>query len=81
MNIFTKSPQQKIADFSNSAINAIAVFTKTLTDLASINSKIDTEREIAVAKMAELDTFEKTLATQKIANEKIMGKIKTIIED
>jgi len=81
MNILSKNSQQKLKDFSTSALNAISVFTKTMEDLASINLKIDLESEATIEKITELDEFNKALLSQKADNDKIISKIKVIIED
>ena len=79
--LFTPSRETKLANLQQKQANAITIFTKTLNDLASVNSTIDSETDEAATQIKELQMFHDNLAKQRLANEKIMGKIKAIIED
>lgn len=81
INILPKNSAAKLADFQKQAQNAYSIFTKAMNDLASTNEKIAAEVTLTEAQINELITFNENLNTQKVANDKIIGKIKSIIED
>jgi hypothetical protein len=81
MNILTKSPATKLADFQKQAQNAYSIFTKAMSDLATTNEKIAVEVTAAEAQIKELAAFTENLNAQKVANDKVIGKTKSIVED
>lgn len=81
INILPKSSAAKLADFQKQAQNAYSIFTKAMNDLATTNEKITVEATAAQAQIAELTTFTENLNAQKVANDKVIGKIKAIVED
>lgn len=81
MAILSTSPATKLANFQKQAQNAYSIFTKAMNDLATTNEKISAEVVTAQTQIAELTSFTESLNTQKVANDKVIGKIKSIIED
>jgi hypothetical protein len=80
MNILSKSPNVKVSSFKKSAEGAVALFSKALVELRSVNQKIDSEATLTSAEIEKLVVFNSELAQQKEANEKIIAKISNIIE-
>lgn len=80
MNIFTTSPAAKLANFQKQAQNAYSIFTKVLNDLATTNEKISAEVKATEEQIANLISFTQELKGQSTANDKVIGKIKSIIE-
>lgn len=79
--LFTTSPASKLAAFKSQAENAYSVFTKAMNDLVDTNTKISAEIAAAEQQIKELATFNENLNIQKVANEKVVGRIKAIVED
>lgn len=81
MNILSQSPASKLANFQKQAQNAYSIFTKAMNDLATTNEKIAVEVSTTEKQIKELTAFTEELHLQKTANDKVIGKIKSIIED
>jgi hypothetical protein len=81
MNILSQSPASKLTSFQKQAQNAYSIFTKAMNDLATTNEKITVEASLAETQIKELTAFTENLNAQKVANEKVIGKIKSIVED
>jgi len=81
MNILTSSPASKLASFQKQAQNAYSIFTKAMNDLATTNEKIAVEVSATETQIKELTTFTENLNAQKVANDKVIGRIKSIVED
>lgn len=81
MNILTISSASKLASFEKQAKTAYSIFTKAMTDLATTNEKIAVEVSATEIQIKELTAFTENLNIQKVANDKVIGKIKSIIED
>lgn len=81
MNILTTSPATKLANFEKQAKNAYSIFTKAINDLATTNEKIAVEVSTTAEQIKELTAFTENLNAQKAANDKVIGKIKSIVED
>lgn len=81
MTIFNLTPESKIERLQRRTNKALSMFTKTLAKLAKTNEKIEFEKSEAIAKVNEFLKFSDNLSLQKEANDRIIGKIKTIIED
>lgn len=79
--LFTTSPASKLAAFKTQAENAYSVFTKAMNDLIDTNAKISAEVVATEQQMKDLAIFNENLNTQKSANEKVIGRIKAIVED
>jgi len=58
----------------------ISVFTETINSLTKINEKIDSEIDIKQEKIANLTQEVQSLDDVKIANDRIISKVKQIIE-
>lgn len=81
MTILTSSNATKLANFQKQAQNAYSIFTKAMNDLATTNEKIAVEVSATETQIKELTAFTENLNIQKVANDKVIGKIKSIIED
>lgn len=81
MNILSQTPATKLAAFQKQAQNAYSVFTKAMNDLVTTNEKISAEVKATEEQIASLTSFTQELKGQSTANDKIIGKIKSIIED
>jgi hypothetical protein len=81
MSILTSSPASKLASFEKQAQNAYLIFIKAMTDLATTNEKIAVEILATEAQIKEFIAFTENLNIQKVANDKVINKIKSIIED
>ena len=81
MNIFNFSSEYKIERLQKRTDKALSMFTKTLAKLAKTNEKIELEKSEAVAKANEFLRFNDNLSLQRDVNDRIINKIKAIIED
>lgn len=71
----------EIPALQQESANIINVFTKTINDLDTVNTKIDHASEIRAAKMAQLAKEQETLLFTKEANNKIKSKLTSILKD
>ena len=81
MNILSQTPATKLAAFQKQAQTAYSVFTKAMNDLVATNEKISAEVKATEEQIANLTSFTQELKGQSTANDKVIGKIKSIIED
>lgn len=70
----------KLTNFKKATQNALSMFTKALNELHLVNQQIDIEEKIANDQINELALYNQNLATERAANEKIIEKIKAIVE-
>lgn len=81
MSIFSSTSDSKLVRFQSSANNAITMFTKALADLAKVNQEIEIEATSTIAKVQELEVFADKLKQQQTANDRLIQRIKSIVED
>ena len=81
MNFLTPSSATKLATFQKQAQAAYSIFTKAVDDLAATNERIKAEISMTEQQMKDLAAFTDSLNAQKTANDKVVSRIKTIIED
>lgn len=70
----------KITKLSSNSANIISIFTNTINDLVNINEQIDSEIDSKTEVIATLTQEVQTLDDLKISNDKIISKVKQIIE-
>ncbi len=76
-SMFGKDPIKKVQDKSKSIVS---VFTKTITDLSSVNTEINSHVEERQTKIKNLASEVDLLATQKTENEKLIAKLNKLFE-
>lgn len=80
-NLFTPTRAQKLASLQKKQTSALLMFNKTLNDLLNVNQTIEDEVEETTTQIKELVRFANDLNKQKESNNKIIGKIKAIVEE
>ena len=75
------SHTQKIQRLQGRATRALSIFTKTLDKLQKLNDHILREKEVSDEKILQQTTFNEGLLVHKLNNDKIIAKIKSILED
>jgi len=81
MSIFSSTSDSKLSRFQSSTNSAISMFTKALADLAKTNQEIQAEATSTIAKVQELEVFADKLREQQTANDRLIQRIKSIVED
>jgi len=81
MSIFSSTSDSKLSKFQSSTNSAISMFTKALADLAKTNQEIQAEATSTIAKVQELEVFADKLKEQQTANDRLIQRIKSIVED
>lgn len=76
--MFTK--KNPITTLVDSSASVVSIFTNTIHSLMSINDKIEDEIDSKQEVIATLTQEVQTLDDLKISNEKIISKVKQIIE-
>lgn len=76
--MFTK--KNTITTLVDSSANVVSIFTNTIHSLMNINEKIEDEIDSKQEVIATLTQEVQTLDDLKISNDKIINKVKQIIE-
>ena len=71
----------EITALQEKSANIIDVFTKTINDLETVNTEINTACVSRANKIAELAKEQETLIATRTANDKIISKLSLIIKD
>lgn len=70
----------KITALENTSKGIISIFTETIDKLMKVNNEIESEIDIKQGEIAALTQDVQSLDDIKISNDKIISKVKQIIE-
>jgi len=73
------STSAKLTALRNSAASAMSAFTKALNDLSLVNEQISKEITDNAETIKKLTEFSQELSVQKVANQKVIDNIKSIV--
>ena len=69
-----------IENLQKQSTDIVSIFTKTVEDLKTVNTHVETQEKQRIEQKAKIDAELAALSTIKVDNEKVISKISKIFE-